>query len=148
MDIEVDYNPSPSNTFFISVGINEREAISFDYTTKGHRVIKQVLIKKGKAQTKNKKKGKPDAEWDAIVLRDGKFVKKYHIVWYDLDKEDVVNDEIWKTVWEKPISKQLSDQLLKYSLFISDHYRELRKYRKKMKDFEKCLSKEISKRVW
>ncbi len=48
MWIEIDYNPSPCDSFFISVSINNKEAISFDYTTKGNRVIKQVLIKKMK----------------------------------------------------------------------------------------------------
>lgn len=142
MEIEVDYNPSPSRTFFVSVGLNETEAISFDYTTKGHRIIKQVLVKKGKA-TALEKKGKPTAEWDAIVLHDTRFVKKYHVVWYDRNKEDLVNDELWKIVWEKPMPTQLRNQLLKYSQLISDNYERLDKFSDTLKEFENLLSKEI-----
>src|SRR3990167_1975492 len=97
MDIEIDYNPSPSDMFFISVEIGDNEAISFDYTSKGHRVIKQVLIDK-KPFPKGKK---PTAEWDAIIINDRKFIKKYHVKWINMDKKDWVNNEIWETVWEK-----------------------------------------------
>ena len=74
MKIEVDCgnNTEPGKSFFISVGLNKKEAISFDYTYKGHRVIKQILIKKVKVKPKNKRtrltihRGKPNVytnEW-------------------------------------------------------------------------------------
>ncbi len=140
MNIEVDYNPSPSKSFFISISLSDKEAISFDYTSKGHRVIKQVLIDK-KSLPENKK---ISGEWDALVLDNGKFVKKYHVKWIDLDKKDWVNDEIWETVWEKPISAELRDKLLFYSRLISDNYKKLEKFAKQMKEFEELLSEEIA----
>jgi len=72
MDIEIDYNPSPKNCFFISVEIEKDEAISFDYTAKGHRVIKQNLLEK-KTFPKSQI---PTSEWDAIVINNKKLVKK------------------------------------------------------------------------
>ncbi|MFH1365080.1 MAG: hypothetical protein ABIH28_00660 [archaeon] len=141
MNIEVDYNPTPKDTFFISVGLNKREAISFDYTFKGHRVVKQILIEKKKFP----EKGKISGEWDALVLKDKKFVKRSHVKWIDQDKKDWVNNEIWEIAWAKPISKELKDKLLKYSQLISDNYKKLSKFSKEMKEFESLLSKEITK---
>jgi hypothetical protein len=136
MDIEIDYNPSPTDKFFISVGIRENEAISFDYTSKGHRVIKQVLIDK-KPFPKNKK---PTSEWDAIIINNRKFIKKYHAKWIDMDKKDWVNNEIWETVWEKPISRELKDKLLYCSQLFSDNYNKLDNFSKEFKEFEDFLS--------
>jgi hypothetical protein len=140
MEIEIDYNPSPSKFFFISVSLNNKEAISFDYTSKGQRVIKQILVKKKSFPNK-----KPTSEWDTIVLKDGKFIKKYNVKWIDLDKKDWVNDEIWGTVWEKPISIELKNKLLEYSQFVSDNHEELIKFKDKMKEFEKIISRELEK---
>lgn len=72
MEIEVDYNPTPSTSFFISVSVNDTEAISFDYTTKAHRIIRQVLVDK-KSFPINQM---ITSEWDTLVLKDGKFVQK------------------------------------------------------------------------
>ncbi len=118
MEIEVDYNPSPARFFFISMSINNKESISFDYTSKAQRVIKQILISK-KEFPKGKK---PTSEWETLILKDRKFVRKYHVKWIDLNKKDWVNDEIWETIWEKPISVKLKNKLLKYSQLISDNY--------------------------
>ncbi len=135
MDIEIDYNPPPKKSFFISVGINEKEAISFDYTIKGHRIIKQILIEK-KEFPKNKK---PTAEWNTLVIENGKFKKRRHDKWIDMDKKDWVNDEIWETVWEKPINKELAKTLLNYSHLFSDNYRKLNQLNKEWRKFEKFL---------
>lgn len=139
MEIEIDYNPTPEKFFFISISLNDKESISFDNTSKGHRVIKQVLIDK-KSFLKDRKS---TSEWDTLVLKNGKFIKKYHVRWINLDKKDWVNNEIWETTWEKPISKRLSDKLMKYSQFISDNYKKLGKFPKKVKEFENLLYKEI-----
>lgn len=141
MEIEVDYNPYPKNTFFISVALNKKEAISFDYTTKGHRIIKQILVEKKKFP----RKAKIDGEWDALVLKDKKFIKKYHVKWIDLDKRDWANNDLWEIAWEKPISNKLKKELLKYSQFISDNYKRLDNYKKRMEEFEQLLTKEISR---
>ncbi len=153
MDMEIDYNPTPSTHYFISIGLDEKEAISFDNTMKGFRVIKQVLVKKDlrkkrkREQVKQKKQKEENisGEWDAIVLTDGKFVKKYHVKWVDKGKFDTVNGETWETVWEKPISALLHEKLLFYSRFISDNYRRLERFPQKMKGFDVFLSKEIRK---
>ena len=94
MNIEIDYDPSLKYTFFISVGTSSNEAISCDHTSKGHRVIKQVLIEK-KPFPKDKT---PTAEWDAIVIDNKKFVKKYLMKLSDMDKKDWINDEIYEPV--------------------------------------------------
>lgn len=141
MNIEIDYNPSPKNTFFISVEISNNEAISFDYTSKGHRIIKQVL-----AEKKPFPEGrKPTAEWDAIVVDNRKFIKKYHVKWIDMDEKDWVNDEIWETVWSKPISREMKNKLLHYSQLFSDHYKNLDQFSEKFKEFEDFISKEIAR---
>jgi len=143
MNIEIDYNPTPKKTFFISIGINYSEAISFDYTSKGHRVIKQILIEK-KPFPKDKK---PTAEWDAIIIKNRKFVRKYHVKWIDMDKKDWTNDEIWECVWSKPISLRLKNKLLYYSQLFSDNYKSLDKFFNELKDFEDIMSKEIAKYI-
>ena len=146
MNIEVDYCPtSERKHFFISIGLNRKEAISFDYTTKGHRVIKQVLVEQKSQREAVKKYGEVTAEWDTIVIKDGKFVQKYHVKWIDRDKLDTVNGKTWKTVWKKPISKDLAEKLLHYSRLISDNYEHLDDFSEEMKEFEELVSKEIAK---
>lgn len=140
MNIEVDYNPTPSKVFFISVSVNDKEAISFDYTTKAHRIIKQILVDK-KPFPANQS---ISSEWDALVMQDKKLVKKYHVKWVDLGKKDWCNDEIWETVEEKPISKELTYELLEYSRLISDNYKNLSKFTDKLENFENLLSKEMA----
>ncbi|MFA5187741.1 MAG: hypothetical protein WC460_00060 [Patescibacteria group bacterium] len=141
MEIEVDYNPSPSKMFFISVELNKKEAISFDYTFKGHRVLKQILVEKKKMP----KEIKFTSEWDALIIINKKLIKKYHIRWVDLDKKDWVNDDIWKAHNPKPISEGLKDKLLHYSQLISDNYKHLDKFQKDLTDFENLLAEEIAK---
>ena len=143
MNIEVDYNPTPRTSYFISVGLNEKEAISFDNTTKGYRVIKQVLIEKKPLEKSIAEHGEITGEWDVIVLEDSKFVKKYHVKWIDRDILDTVNNETWETVWEKPLDKKVHEKLLYYSRLISDNYENLDKYEKEVEDFKKLLVEEI-----
>jgi hypothetical protein len=141
MNIEIDYNPSPSSFFFISIPTSTTEAISFDNTVKGHRVVKQLLVEK---------KFFPldtlvSSEWDTIVLEDGKFVKKYHVRWIDMGELDWCNDEVWKTVFEQPILEDLSSKLLHYSTLVSDNYENLERYDNTMHLFEQLLKGEIAK---
>jgi len=141
MEVHVDYNPSPKNHFFISVHLNDKKAISFDKTIKGHRMIKQVF---------NEYKAFPDnsmfdSEWNTIVIKDRKFVQEYHVQWIDKDKLDWLNGEIWETVWEKPISQELTNELLYYSQLISDNYKDLHKFSDEIKKFEILLAKEMAK---
>ncbi len=143
MIIEIDPNPSNSknkNNYFISVKLNKKKWLSFDNTTKGHRIMMQVL-KEIKPQPKNKK---INGKWDVLIIKNRKLIDKYKVKWIDMDKLDWINDEIWDTVWTKPITKTVSDKLLKYSQFVSDNYQELYKHKDKMKEFESFL-KEIMK---
>ena len=141
MEIHVDYNPSPKDHFFVSVQINDKEVISFDKTIKGHRMIKQVF-KEYKAFPDN---SKFNSEWNTVVIKDGKFMQEYHVQWIDQDKLDWLNGEIWETVWEKPISQELTDVILHYSQLISDNYKDLHKFSDEIKAFETLLSKEMTK---
>lgn len=140
MNIELGYNPTPSKNYFISVGLNDKEWISFDNTTKGFRVMKQVFIDK-----KFDPSGTISGEWDDIVLKDGKFVKRNHVVWQDYDKFDVINGETWETVWEKPISSDDHKKLLSFSRFVADHLESLDKHQEQMADFESFISQVVAK---
>lgn len=146
MNIEVDYCPtSKRKHYFISIGLNEKEAISFDHTLKGRRVIKQILVENTSQEEAVKNYGKITAEWDTIVLKDGKFTKKYHSEWIDRDKFDTVNGKTWKTVWKKTMSGEVDEKLLYYSRLISDNYENLNKFSLEIKEFEKFVSREITK---
>src|SRR3989339_102272 len=117
MEIEIDYCPtSEREHYFVFVGLNENEAISFDHTLKGCRVI-----------------------------NNGKFVKSYNVLWIDYDNLDVINGEIWETVWEKLIDDNLDKKLLYYSRLICDNYLNLDKFSNEIIKFEKLLSNEIKK---
>lgn len=142
MYIEVDYNPTPSGHFFISAGLNDKNALSFDWTTKGHRVIKQVLIKTRKLEDVSPQ-NQDSGGWDAIVLKDGKFLKRYHVAWTDKGKIDEVNNEVWETVWEKELPKETAHSLLMYSNYISDNYDRLDP--DKMIEFENYIRALIEK---
>mgnify|MGYP001603661194 CR=1 FL=1 len=137
MDIFIDNNIG-GDQFFISVPINEKDSISFDWTTKGHRVIKQRL--KGEQPPPN---SEPTMEWDTLYIHDGKFVGKEHVIWYDMGQEDWVNGKIYETIKEWPIDEATAEKLLRYSLIVSDHTAELGKYVKEMQEFEGLLNKLI-----
>lgn len=62
-----------------------------------------------------------------------------------MDKRDWCNDEIWETVKEQPISKELTENLLRYSRIVSDNYKFLHKFSDEVKSFEQLLSKEMAK---
>lgn len=140
MQIHIDYNPTPKNHFFISLQLNDKEVISFDNTIKGHRIIKQVF-----SEYKTfPKDAKFDSEWKTIVIENGKFVREYRVQWIDLDKKDWLNGEVWETVWEKPISKELTEKLLHYSQLISDNYKILDKFSSDLEKFEQLLVEEAA----
>ncbi|NQV00380.1 MAG: hypothetical protein HQ538_06600 [Parcubacteria group bacterium] len=145
MDIEVDYNPTPKTSYFISVGLNKKEAISFDNTIKGYRVMKQVLIKNQPLEKSITEHGKIDGEWEVIVLDRCKFIRTYHVKWIDKDKIDIINNEIWETAWVKPLDNNIHKKLLYYSGLVSDNYENLEKHKEEMEKFEKLLEKEIKK---
>jgi len=107
MIVEVDFNPSPSDQFFISVGLNDREAISFDNTTKGRRITKQLLRKVDWDRTALE--GETiSGEWEAIFLENGKFVDKFKIRWIDKGVIDIINLAHWEVVWQVPMSDEIA----------------------------------------
>jgi hypothetical protein len=139
MYIDVDYNPTPSDTFFtffISVGLNDKEAISFDYTIKGQRITKQVLTEKKEVGTGSSEMEKPTSEWDVIELKDGKFLNKRHVKWVDKGEIDEVEGEVWKTEWAKPMSDEVKEKMLQFSRLVSDNYKHLEDFSKEMSEFE------------
>ena len=135
MDIFIDDGVS-RDWFFISVPINDKDSISFDWTVKGQRVVLQRL--EGKVVPPNLE---PSAEWDTIHIRNGKLIEREHVKWYDQGEKDVINDEIYKTIKEWPVDKMVASRLLDYSVFVREHSRELYKYADKMSEFEKFLEK-------
>lgn len=141
MKIEIDYNPTPSNVYFILVFLNNKEAISFDCTTKGQRVIKQILIENKPFPNDQK----ITSEWDTLVIENGNFVKRYHARWIDMDKKDWVNGDVWETVAEKPITEDVKNKLLHFSQLISDNYDNLITFKNEMNEFENLLKSEIDK---
>lgn len=138
MEIHIDYNPSPKDHFFISVPLNDKECISFDHTIKGHRIVKQVFREKDTAQSV-----KLTSEWDTLVLKDGEFIKKFHVQWIDIGQKDWLDGEVWETVWEKPIENELADKLLHYSQLVSDHCENLVPHAAEIKEFEELLSQQM-----
>jgi len=144
MIIELDPNPSNSknrNHYFISVKLSKKEWLSFDNTTKGHRIMKQVL-----KEIKEMPKGKKiDGKWKVLIIKNRKLVGEYNAKWIDMDKLDWVNNEVWETVKVRRISKKLSDRLLYYSRLVSDNYTALGKYKEEMKEFENLLKKEVER---
>jgi len=84
-------------------------------------------------------------EWDTLVIKNGKFVKRYHVRWVDMDRKDWVNDEIWDTVAEKPLSTEIKDQLLRYSQLISDKYEHLDTIQNEVNNLQSLLKIEVDK---
>ncbi len=142
MEIHIDYNPKnhkPKNHFFVSIHKNNKECISFDNTIKGYRIVKQVLVEKKKLPQSKKISG----SWITIIVKNRKFVRTYKVKWIDFGRKDWLNDEVWETVWEKPLSRELTKKILFYSQLISDNFQHLERYKREMKEFEKLLEKEI-----
>lgn len=125
--------------FFISVPINNRECISFDWTHKGQRIILQHLKKKDELMLEESSSG----EWNTIVICNGKYLRTERIIWHDMGKEDWINNELWETIKERQLDAKAAEKLLKYSLIVRDHYKELEKYAEDMKNFVDLLEKLI-----
>jgi len=125
-----------SSQYFISVHLKENEAISFDNTKKGFRVIKQLLIGRS---TLDQKETITD-EWDSIVVENRRYLGKEHVRWLDLKDKDWCNGEIWQTVREGSIDKELSKEINYYLNLIQVHYSELEKYEKEIISFEALLN--------
>ncbi len=105
MDVYVDLVNPKKGGFFISVS-QGKESISFDYTTKGHRVVKQVLLK----HTKTKEK--PTLSWKTLRVLDGIPKGIHNVDWIDRGNIDIINGDVYKTVWEKPLPNKIKRDLL------------------------------------
>ena len=126
--------------YFISVPLSNTEVISFDNSSKGYRVMKQVLAEKKEMPANSK----ITAQWETIIIEDGKYVESEHVRWVDMDKFDWCNNEIWETVAESPIAEELNEKLQKYSALAKKHYNELNKFTAEMSDFEKLLNENVA----
>lgn len=146
MEIEIDYNPTPSNSFFVSVGLNKRDAISFDYTTKGHRIMKQVLVDHKPFPIDQRL----DGEWNVLVFANYELLKTYHVKWIDMDQRDWVNDEIWEITAEAPITADSAQQILQLSRRISDVYRDGHNCHADIQALEELLTPYVNKykKLW
>jgi len=141
MRIEIDYNPTPRNSFFITVPVSKTEDICFDNTDKRVGIIKQAVIEKKQIPAN----AKIDEQWETIILEDGKFIDKQTVDWIDKGEIDWCNDKVFKFVWEKPLASELKKKLLYYSRLICDNYKDLDKFSKELADFEELLNDELNK---
>lgn len=143
MKIYIDDNSYESGQFFFSVPLTDdgAEILSFDYTTKGHRILKQRLVWKRPMPADTP----VSAEWDTLLIENGRFVAKEHVRWIDQGKRDWANDEVWEQVWERPMPDTLRDTLLHSSNLIRRHYQQLEPYKADMRNLEQLLQKEIGR---
>jgi hypothetical protein len=147
MEIHIDLpskrdKHSWKNTFFISVG-SGKEVISFDHTTKGHRILKQKFIGYVKSPKRQKSLGKPNKTWQTLKLVDGKPKGMIDVKWFDKGKIDIANREIWKTVWEKPMSTKVRNRLHKLCSKIYENRDSLDKIKPSLKELDEYISKII-----
>ncbi len=141
MKIEIDYNPTPKNSFFISIPINEKEDVCFDNTSKRVGIIKQIVIEEKSIPANTK----IDEQWETIVLEDRKFIEKFTVNWIDKGEIDWCNGKVFKCVWEKHLSNKLKEQLLYYSRLVCDNYNNLDKFSNELINFENLLKNELVK---
>ena len=132
-----------SNTsFFISVATNQSdEYLSFDWTTKGHRVMIQRLTKTNVTALDRK----PNAEWDTLIIENGRLMEKQHNVWYDLGKNDLIDGENWEQTKEWPLDKSTAKKFLSYSNLIRANQEHLKKIESKLKALETLIRKEAER---
>lgn len=138
MDIFID-DGEGDDWFFISIPLNKNEDISFDYTQKGFRMTKQCLVERREMGLDIA----PTMEWNTLHIKNGRLAGKEHIRWVDQGRYDWVNNEVWETVWERPISHELKDALLEYSITIRKNIDHLDRYKKEIKEFEGIIKKSI-----
>ncbi|MBI1973840.1 hypothetical protein HYS54_03420 [Candidatus Micrarchaeota archaeon] len=141
MLISVDVVPDTEDWFFISVQVGRGKAVSFDNTFKGIRAIMQVLVERKKMP----KGVKPTAEWDALIIKDCKLVRREHVRWVDQGRRDWANDAVWETAWEKPLGEGLKMKLASYSQLISKNHDDIGRIGKQLKELEGLLAKEVAK---
>lgn len=134
MDIFIDDNIG-TDEFFISVPLDERDLLSFDWTTKGHRVILQRLERMGVAVVGEK----PASEWDTLHIKNGEFIGKEHVVWYGMGQEDWINGDVYAAIHEWPLDEITAKELLRYSLLVREHIAGLEFYAQEMRAFERLL---------
>ena len=135
MDVCVDLLDPRSGMFFISVQLG-RYSLSFDYTTKAHRVLKQVWVKKVKT------KEKPSGTWETLRILDGKPKGTTKVTWIDKGEVDIANGNAYEKVWEKPMPIRLKNDLLAFSSNIyknKDNLKEIKPILMKLDFYAKRL---------
>lgn len=121
-------------SFFFSIPIigEEGKMLSFDWTSKGHR----VLIQKLEGTQDAPKNKKPDGEWYTLVIKDGMLLEKQHNVWYDYGETDVVDGEVWVQEKEWPLPEDVAKKLLEHARVLTDHQNELENYQNEIQELE------------
>ncbi|KKW41767.1 MAG: hypothetical protein UY92_C0014G0092 [Candidatus Magasanikbacteria bacterium GW2011_GWA2_56_11] len=71
-------------SYFISLPLSVTEAISFDNSSKGCRIIKQALVEKKIMPASQE----ITSQWDTILIKEGMFVQSEHVRWVDGDRKD------------------------------------------------------------
>ena len=133
---------SKKDMFFFSVPMEEEgKYLSFDWTTKGHRVLIQDL----RGTQEEPKDKEPDGEWYTLVIDDGKLVGREHDVWYDYGEIDIVNGEVWVQEKEWPLQEDVARSLGEYAELITSHKDELEKYQMKIKELESLFHEQAEK---
>jgi len=129
--------------FFFSIELSDTESIAFDYTFARHRVMKQVLV--GQSQSIEK----PTKTWETLRVVDGKFMGKHRVEWIDRREksEAIINGNIWRTAWEKPLPKNIKDKLLSFSSKIYSHKNNLSVLEGLFKDLDEYIAQTIDKYI-
>jgi hypothetical protein len=142
MEIRIDLLPRKDG-FFISAG-SGREVISFDHTSKGHRILKQRFAGYTKCKEKQSME-KPDKTWQTLRLVDGVPKELIEEKWFDRGESDIVNGEMWDTVWEKPLPAPVRGRLSGMSLEIYRNRKDLRRIKPLLKEFDKYVSELVER---
>lgn len=135
---------SNGKSFFVSVPtINKDEDLSFDWTSKGNRILLQKLVGKNVKPPKNRK---PDGEWDTLVIDNGQLVEKQHNVWYDFGKNDLVDGGNWLQIAEWPLDNSVATRMLELAYVISKEQNNLFKVKNEVKELEEIVRQEVKQR--
>ena len=111
MQIFIDLMPR-SEGFFISIYLSETQSLSFDYTLKGHRIIKQVLLEDPTGKLPNQG---PLPSRKVLRSIDGKFSGFLERSWADKVREGSIIEGVWRTVWESYLPEPTIKKLLELS---------------------------------
>lgn len=132
MDLYIDLL-DPKDGFFISVAFGN-DYISFDGTMKGKRIIKQAFMEKVDSEEP------ATASWDTLHVVDGMIGDTEHVDWVDKGEHDMINGELYKMLWEKPLPDEVYAKLLAFSTTIYNSDRSQQALGQFLKDLDSYVS--------